>query len=160
MIMSYLNEGDRNPWSPRTNLTAGLILFMVIVGGGAAWYYHDAIFGPGNTPSGRLERELNIGAQMINRRAPIRVDDNVTLTGAEVHGNQFTYKYTVREDVPTERIEEARQAILQEAGTRLCSDPNMSQVLRMGAIISADYLDPSGDHIRVTFPGCPGLSQP
>ena len=154
--MSYTDEGDRNPWNPRTNLTFGLILFMVIAGGGLAWQYHEAIFGSGTSGSNaRLERELSMAVQMINRRAPLRVDEITTLIGAESHGTQFTYKYTISQDVPTERLEEARQTLQREVGARLCTDPNMGRAVRDGAIISADYRDTSGDHIRVTFPSCP-----
>jgi hypothetical protein len=154
-IMSYADEGDRHPWDPRSNITVGIILAMVVFGGSAAWYYHDAIFGSGTSSrNARLERELNMGAQMINRRVPIRVDEITTLIGAETQGTQFTYKYTISEDIPTARIEEARQALQRDVGARLCADPNMSQALRNGATISADYRDTSGDHIRVTFPAC------
>ena len=131
---------------------------MVIGGGGLAWYYHDAIFGKSNSRAGRLERELNIGAQMLNRRAPIRVDEITTLVGADVEGTHLAWNLQFSQDIPTERLEEARQALLQQAGSQLCSDPSMGEALRSGAVISADYRDASGDHIRITFPSCTGYT--
>jgi hypothetical protein len=153
--MSFLDEGDRNPYNPRTNITLGVILVMVVGGGSLAWSYHDAIFGSGTPSTRRIEGELQMAAQVINQRAPIRVDEVTTLTGATARGTDFTYNYTLSQDIPSDRIAEARQALERDIGPRLCADRGMSEAVRGGAVISADYRDPSGDHIRVSFRSCP-----
>ena len=154
--MSFLDEGDRNPWNPRTNITVGVILAMVVGGGTLAWRYHDAIFGSGTGSSRpQVEFQLRMAAEALNRRAPMRVDEVTTLTGATSRGSEFTYQYTLSQDIPSDRIEEARQTLEREIGPRFCSDPGMRQMVSAGAVISADYRDPSGDHIRLTFRTCP-----
>jgi hypothetical protein len=156
--MSFLNEGDRNPWNPRTNITLGVILVMVIGGGTLIWQYHDAIFGSGSgNDTSRLERELRIGEQMVNRSAPQRVDAITTLVGARTQGTEFTYLYTVSQDVPTDQVAAAQANIQREIGPRLCGDPNMRRVMAMGATISAEFRDPSGDRIRATVRSCAGV---
>lgn len=137
----------------KRNLIVGLILFLVIGGGGALYYFRDSIFAGSRTS--RIERELAQAAQLINRRAPIRVDEITTLTGATAHGTQFTYQYTLTEDVATEQLEEARQTLQREIGSRVCADRDMGQAIRDGAVISADYRDASGDHLNVSFRTCP-----
>lgn len=158
--MSYLDEGERNRFNPRTNITVGVILAMVGGGGALAWAYHDAIFGSGkggsSSPSrSQIEFQLRMAAEALNARAPLRVDEVTTLTGATARGTDFTYQYALSQDIPTERIGEARQALERDIGPRLCADPGMSQAVRAGAVISADYRDPGGDHIRVSFRTCP-----
>ncbi len=153
--MSFLDEGDRDPYNPRKNITIGVILVMIFGGGALLWYYHDVLFAPGGG-SARLERELEMEARIVNERTPMRVDEVTTLTGVSARGTTLTSQYTVSQDIPSERIEAARQALQQEIGTRLCADPNTAGLVRRGATIEADYRDPSGDHIRLSFNSCPG----
>jgi hypothetical protein len=134
------------------NLILGIVIAVAAVGAALTWAYRDSLFGHGTS---RLERELGQAAELINRRAPIRVDEVTTLTGARAEGSLFTYQYSLSEDIPTERIREAEQLLQRDIGARLCADPNMGRAVREGAVISADYRDPSGDRLHITFRSCP-----
>jgi hypothetical protein len=150
--MSDYHAGSSGSSNNQLKLIFGIIFGVVAVGGILAWVYRDSLFGAGNT---RLERELSRAVDMLNRRVPIRVDPVTTLTGATAEGNRVTYRYTISEDIPTERIAEAQRLLQQDIGSRLCAEPDMARAMREGAIIAADYRDASGDQIHVTFGSCP-----
>ena len=150
--MSDLDAGGSGSSNAQLKLIFGIILAVVAVGAIFAWSYRDSLFGAGNS---RLERELSQAAALINRRAPIRVDEVTMLTGASAEGSRLTYRYTISEDIPTDRIPEAQRLLQRDVGTRLCTDPNMGRAVREGAVISADYRDPSGDQIHISFGSCP-----
>lgn len=155
--MGFLSRDDEDPYNPRNNITIGLIIAMV--GGGIFFFVYnsDMIFGSGKGRNeARLERELRMGADMINRAAPQRVDEVTTLTGARVQGHEFTYLYSVTEDVPAESVPAATATMEQEMKPRLCADAGMRRIVEMGGTISAEFRDPSGDQIRISIRDCVG----
>ena len=155
--MGYLSQDDTDPYNPRNNITIGVIIAMAVGGGYFLLNYGSAIFGSGDgvgTSTARVEREMRMGADMINRQAPIRVDEVTTLTGATARGTHLTYRYALTTDVPADQLAEARAVLHREIGPRFCADPEMRRIVAAGGVISADYRDGSGDHVLVTFRTC------
>jgi hypothetical protein len=108
--MSFLSENDDDPYNPRKNLTVGIILAMLAGGGSLIWRYWDDISGSGAAHrTAQLERELSTGLQMVNRMVPRQVDEVTTLTGARVEGHEFTYLYSLSQEIPAERLRPSRR---------------------------------------------------
>jgi hypothetical protein len=153
--MSFLSENDDDPYNPRKNLTIGIILAMLAGGGTVLWRYWDDISGSGAAHrTAQLERELSTGLQMVNRMVPRQVDEVTTLTGARVEGHEFTYLYSLNQEIPAERLPTVPADIERMVRPRFCSDPEMQRILRLGAIISAEYRDTRGHWIKVTIRDC------
>jgi len=153
--MGFLSENDDDPYNPRKNLTVGVILAMLVIGGGTMWRYWDQVFGSGETRRiAQLNRELSAGLQMVNRAAPQQIDEVTTLTGARVQGNEFTYLYSLSQEIPAERLPTFPADIERMVRPRFCGDQGMRQILQLGAIISAEYRDTGGHRIKVTIRDC------
>jgi hypothetical protein len=153
--MSFLSENDDDPYNPRKNLTVGLILAMVVGGTVVMSRYWDSIFGSSDARrASRLDRELRSGVQMVNSMAPRRVDEVTTLTGARAQGNEFTYLYSLSQEIPAERLAAAPAEIERVIRPRFCSDREMQRIIQLGAIISAEYRDTRHHMIKVTIRDC------
>lgn len=164
--------GDRDGSGGGSNqLVIGLVIAMLIGGGAILSIYWDSIFGSGKGDSSasrvrdrsggsggsgesQLEIELRIGADVVNRTAPTRIDELTTLTGARANRNEFTYLYALNEEIPADRLPFAQAEIQRQFAPTLCADPNMRRLVGRGAVISAEYRDPSGDRVQVTMRSC------
>jgi hypothetical protein len=158
--MSFLDPDEKSPDHPR-NRTIAFIAVLAFGAGTLAWQYGGQMFGWGRgSGTARLERELKIGAETLNRSVPQRVDDVTTLTGARAQGTEFTYLYSLNQEIPPERMQATQADIERVIKPRLCADPNLRNVVDRGATISAEYSDPSGDRIRITIRSCAGFGRP
>ena len=153
--MSFLSDNDDDPYNPRKNLTVGIIMAMVVGGGVVMWNYWDQVFGSGETRrASRLESELQVGLRMVNGMAPRQVDEVTTLTGARVEGHEFTYLYTLNQEIPPERLPSATAEVERMVRPRFCAERSMRQILELGAVVSAEYRDTRGHRIKVTIRNC------
>lgn len=156
--MGFLSRDDEDPYNPRNNIAIGVTIAMVA--GGIFFFVNnsDMIFGSGKgRDNARLERELRMGADMVNRMAPQRIDEVTTLTGARVQGHEFVYLYSVTDDVRANELAAASADLDREMKPRLCSDPGLRRIVQMGGTIAAEFRDASGDQIRATVRDCAGV---
>lgn len=119
-------------------------------------------FAPAPSPSQpmlsgpELTAAIGIAAAQLNQRTPLQVDPVTTLNHVSAEGTNITYEMAINRDLPTAQIETLRQTAQSLNQLNLCREPNTARLIGMGASMTHQYTDPSGDRFETRVSSCPG----
>jgi hypothetical protein len=104
--------------------------------------------------SSELTAAMAIAAAQLNQSTPIRVDPETTVTHVRAEGTNIIYEVMISRDIPTAQIETMRQTMQSLNQATLCRQPQTAQMIGMGASMTHEFTDASGDRFQTRLSSC------
>lgn len=156
--MSYLEPDASDPEHPRHKRLGLIVGIGGMIGGilvAQTCYTQAGVRGSaaGTIPN-VMVRAAEEGAELIRRRAPVRIDDVTTLVGATALPNGIVYDLKLSVEVSDQEIATATEALLAGNRNQLCSDPGMREMIAAGMTMTHRYSDVAGRVFSTEVKAC------